>query len=149
MKFSKILGLIIGVVQLASAVALILGMQAMLGVFASAFSSGGQSAEIQFTDPVIIPVTLTPSNTGYLDANMDVKISMLVDGVEVASDSTTVMVSAGSSVPVELELQLPLAEAQQYFQTGSNLQQEIDVKVSTLYDMISFSNHIITEVGAQ
>jgi hypothetical protein len=149
LKFSRILGLIIGVVQLASLVALVLGMQSMLGVFASAFSNGEQGAEIQYTDPVVIPVTLNPVNSGYLDATMDVKISMVVDGTVVASDSATVVVPAGSTVPVNLELQIPLVDAEQYFQPGLNIQQDIDVRVSTLYDLISFSNHMIMEVGGQ
>ena len=149
MKSSKILGIIIGIVQLVSLVALILGMQSMLGVFASAFSSGEQGATIQYTDPVVIPVTLNPVNSGYLDATMNVKISMLVDGTEVVSDSAIVVVPAGSSVPVKLELRIPLVDAEQYFQPGLKIQQDIEVQVSTLYDLISFNNHMIMEVGTQ
>lgn len=149
MKVSKIIGLIIGVVQLGSAVALILGMHTMLGVFATALPGGEQGIEIQFTDPVIIPFELTPANNGFLEATMEVSVSMIVDGVEIDSDSETVTVPPGAMVPVELELSIPLDDAQEYFQEGTDLQLTTDVTVTTLYDLISFSNSMTIEGGMQ
>lgn len=140
MKVSKIIGLIIGVVQLASTVALILGMHTMLGVFATALPGGEQGIEIQYTDPVVIPFELTPRNNGYLEAAMDVSVSMEVDGVMVASDSASVVVPPGGVIPVELELSLSLEDAQEYFQEGADLRWRTEISVSTLYDLISFSN---------
>jgi hypothetical protein len=148
LKISKIIGLIIAVVQLVSAIAMIIGMHAMLGVFATALPTGNQEIEIQFGDPVIIPFTLTPVNNGYLEAKMDVCVSMIVDGVEVASDSAMVTIPPGSMMPVELELSLPADEAQQYLQTNVGVQWKTDISVTTLYDLISFSNNLIIEGGA-
>ncbi|TFH18993.1 hypothetical protein E4H04_01610 [Candidatus Bathyarchaeota archaeon] len=149
MKFSKIIGLLIAFVQLVSAVALILGMHTMLGVFATALPSGEQEIDIQFTDPVIIPFTLTPTNNGYLEATMEVSVGMVIDGVKVVSDSATVTIPPGSIVPVELELFISQADAQEYFQEGVDLQWETDISVTTLYDLISFSNHMVIEGGSQ
>jgi hypothetical protein len=136
-------------VQLVSAVALILGMHTMLGVFATALPSGEQEIDIQFTDPVIIPFTLTPTNNGYLEATMEVSVGMVIDGVKVVSDSATVTIPPGSIVPVELELFISQADAQEYFQEGVDLQWETDISVTTLYDLISFSNHMVIEGGSQ
>ena len=149
MKLSKVLGLIINIVQLGSAVAMILGMHTMLGVFSTALPGGEQGIEIQFTDPVIIPFSLTPTNNGYIEAKMEVSVSMVVDGVEIASDSDLVVVPSGSMVPVELELSLPLEDAQEYFQEGSDLQLTTEISVSTLFDLISFSNRSTIEGGMQ
>lgn len=135
--------------QLVSAVALILGMHTMLGVFATALPSGEQEIDIQFTDPVIIPFTLTPTNNGYLEATMEVSVGMVIDGVKVVSDSATVTIPPGSIVPVELELFISQADAQEYFQEGVDLQWETDISVTTLYDLISFSNHMVIEGGSQ
>ena len=149
MKSSKIIGLFISVVQLVSAVGLIVGMHAMLGVFATALPSGEQGIDIQLSDPVIIPFTLTPTNNGFIETSMDVRVGMLVDGVEVASDSASVVVPPGSMVPVDLELSISQADAQEYFQSATSLQWETDIKVSALYDLISFSDHMVIEGGVQ
>ncbi len=132
-----------------SAVGLIIGMHAMLGVFATALPTGDQGLEIQYGDPVIIPLVLTPTNNGYLETKMEVGVSMIVDGVEVASDSASIVVPPGSMVPVELELAIPADEAQQYLQVGVDLQWKTDISVSTLFDFISFSNHIVLQGGGQ
>jgi len=147
LKSSKVLGLIISIVQLGSAVALMVGMHTMLGVFSTALGGGEQGIEIQFTDPVTIPFTLTPVNNGFLEATMEVSMKMVVDGVEIASDSEVVLIPPGSVVPVELLLSLPLEEAQEYLQEGTDLQWSTDISVSTLYDLISFSNHMVIEGG--
>ncbi len=149
MKTSKIIGLIITVVQLASAVGLIVGMHAMLGVFTTALPSGEQGIDIQLSDPVIIPFSLTPTNNGLIEASMQVRVGMIVDGVEVASDSATVTIPPGSTVPVDLELSISQADAQEYFQVATDLKWQTDIKVTTLYNLISFSDHMTIEGGVQ
>jgi len=81
LKFSKIIGALIAVVQLASALGLVIGMHSMLGVFSTAMSGGEQGIEIQFTDPVIVPFNLAPRNGGFVDTVLEVRIAMIVDGV--------------------------------------------------------------------
>lgn len=149
MKFSKIIRVLIALVQLASALGLVVGMHSMLGVFTTAMPNGEQGIEIQFTDPVVVPFSLTPRNGGYVDATMNVRVAMIVDGIEVASDTASVSVPAGSSVPVELSLSIPLADAQEYFQEGTELQWETDISVTSLFDLISFSNSMVIEGGAE
>ena len=149
MKVSKILGFVISIVQLGSAVAMVLGMHTMLGVFSTALPGGEQGMEIQFTDPVTIPFSLTPTNNGFIEAKMEVSVSMVVDGVEIASDSEGVVVPPGSMVPVDLELSIPLDDAEEYFQEGSDLQLTTEISVSTLFDLISFSNKSTIEGGME
>ena len=149
LKLSKILGVIISIVQLGSTLAMILSMHTLLGVFSTALPRGDQGIEIQFTDPVIIPFSLTPTNNGFIEATMEVSVSMVVDGVEIAFDSDAVVVPSGSIVPVDLELSIPLDDAEAYFQEGSDLQLTTEISVSTLFDLISFNNRAIIEGGIQ
>jgi hypothetical protein len=149
MKVSRILSFFIGMVQLASSIALIVGLHVMFGVFATAMPSEDQGIEIQFTDPVVIPLTLKPVNNGYLDATMAVRLSMVVDGVKVASDTELVNIPSGSMVPVDLELIISLEDAQKYLQEGVNLEWETDIRVSTLNDLISFSNYMVVTGGTR
>ena len=148
MKFSKVIGVLIALVQLASTIGLIIGMQSLLGVYMTALPGGDQELEIQFTDPVVVPFTLTPHNSGYVDSSMEVTMAMIVNGHEVASDTASVVIPAGSTATVELELSMPLAEAQQYLQEGNTLQWDTEVSVSSLFDLISFSNHMVIDGGA-
>ncbi|MCW4012120.1 MAG: hypothetical protein NWF07_03910, partial [Candidatus Bathyarchaeota archaeon] len=143
MKFSKVIGALIALVQLASALGLVVGMHSMLGVFSTAMSSGEQGIEIQFTDPVVVPFNLSPRNSGFVDATLEIRIAMIVDGVEVSYDSATVSIPAHSTVPVDLELSVPLEDAEEYFQEGTELQWETDIRVMSLFDLISFSNNMV------
>jgi hypothetical protein len=147
LKLSKVVGLIIVAIQLMSAVALIAGMHTMLGVFTSALPSDGQEIDFEYSDPVIIPINLTPVNNGLLSAKMSIKISIIVNGVEVASDSSIVSIPSGSMVPIELRLTIPLNEAQEYFNEENDLQFKADINIKTLFDLISFSNNILIEGG--
>jgi len=67
----------------------------------------------------------------------------------VAYDTASVSIPAGSSVPVDLELSVPLEDAEEYFQEGTELQWETDISVTSLFDLISFSNHMVMEAGAE
>lgn len=135
--------------QLVSAIGLIVGIYSMLGVYATALPGGDQGIDISYTDPVVVPFTLTPSNGGYVDSSLEVHVAMIVDGEVVATDSTSVDVPAGTSVPVGLELSIPLDDAQGYFQSSVDLKWVIDIRVTSLFDMISFSNKMVIEGGAQ
>ena len=149
MKTSRIIGLLISVVQLVSAVGLIIGMHAMLGVFGTALPSGEQGIDIQLSDPVIIPFTLSPINNGLIEVSMQVRVGMIVDGVDVASDSASVTIPPGYTVPVDLELSVSQADAQEYFQSATDLKWQTDIKVTTLYNLISFSDHMTIEGDVQ
>ncbi|MCW4051089.1 MAG: hypothetical protein NWE89_15300 [Candidatus Bathyarchaeota archaeon] len=150
MKSSKLIGLLIIVVQLAGVVALGLGMYTMISVFSTAIPQGENEIVIQYCDPVIIPFSITPSNPGYLDAELSISMSLIVDGDnEIASDSVIVTIPPQSQVPVNLELSLSQALAEEYLQEGADVDWVIDLQITTLYDLISFSNTITMSGGGQ
>ena len=150
MKASKIIGLLISVVQLAGTVAMVLGLYTMVSVFSTAIPQGEGGIELQIGDPVIIPFSITPSNPGYLDAKLSVSISLVVDGdEEIASDAAELRIPARSQIPVDLELSLSQATAEEYLMEGADVAWVIDMHVTTLYDLISFSNTMTMSGGAQ
>lgn len=150
MKASKIIGLFITIVQLAGTVAMVIGLYTMVSVFSTAIPRGEGEIDIQIGDLVIIPFSITPSNPGYFDAKLSVSISLVVDGdQEIASDATELTIPARSQIPVDLELSLSQSTAEQYLMEGTKVEWVIEMHVTTLYDLISFSNTMTMSGGSQ
>lgn len=147
MKASKALDIFITVVQLGGFIAFTLGMYSMITVFSTALPQDGGEMELEMTDPVIIPLHLAPANQGYLGARLSVSISLVGDDEVLASSSKQVDVPPRSQVTVDLELSLPLSTAQQYLQEGADVEWVTDIEVSSLYDLISFSNTVTMPGG--
>ena len=145
MKASRIIGIIILVIQIGSAVALFAGLHTMFGVFTTALPSKEEEIQIQFSDPVVIPFTFSPINSGYLKASMYVSVKLIADDMELASDSALIEIPSSSFIPVVLELSLPLSDAEKYLKEDVNLIWETEISVTTLYDLINFSNRMIIE----
>ena len=145
MKASRIIGKIIAVIQIGSVVALIAGMHTILGVFSTALPTGEKEIEIQFNDPVVIPFKFSPINRGYLKATMYVSVKLIADDLELAFDSALIEIPSGSDIPVELELSLPLSDAEKYLREDVDLNWETEISVTTLYDLISFNNRMVIE----
>jgi len=59
-----------------------------------------------------------------------------------------VTIPPGEQVPLDLELTIPLSTAQMYLGEGSNAEWVLELGITTLYDLVSFSN-TITMSGAQ
>ena len=150
MKASKIIGLLITIVQLTGTVAMVLGMYTMVSVFSTALPQGEGAIELEGADPVIIPFSVNPSNPGYLDAELSLSMSLVVEGDQVvASDSVELIIPAQSQVPVDLELSLSQETAMEYLMEGADVEWVIDMQVTTLYDLISFSNTMTMSGGGQ
>ena len=150
MKSSKILGVGIIIIQLVSVIGFAAGFHTIFEVYNTAIPGGaGASTEIEMTDPVVIPYSISPRNNGYLEAELTVAISLVSDGEEViATESMEVTIPPGEQVPLDLELTIPLSTAQMYLGEGSNAEWVLELGITTLYDLVSFSN-IITMSGAQ
>lgn len=150
MKTSKIIGLLITIIQLTGTVAMVLGMYTMVSVFSTSIPQGDGEIDIQMGDPIIIPFSIAPSNPGYLDAKLIISLSLVVDGdQEISSDFAELVIPAQSRIPVDLELSLSKAIAEEYLVKGVDVEWVIDMKVTTLYDLISFSNTMTMSGSAQ
>lgn len=149
LKASKTLGVVIAVVQLVGVLAFVLGMHTMIGVFGTAFPQGQTEIRPQMGDPVVIPFTLNPRNEGFLEATLTVSLSLVADGGQVlATDSATVTIPAGGTMPVDLELRIPMSQFQQHMNDPELISWVADIKVTSLFDLISFSNTMTVAGGA-
>ncbi|MBN2336334.1 hypothetical protein JXL21_12305 [Candidatus Bathyarchaeota archaeon] len=148
MKSSQLLGIFIALVQIGGVLGFTAGMHAMIGVFSTVIPGEGEQIDLEMTDPVIIHMSLTPRNDGYLKATLYVTLSLVAEGDHVlASDYAEVTLMPGEQAPVDLELSIPLSTAMQYLQDGSDVEWVTSVEVSSLYDLISFSNTVTMSGG--
>ena len=150
MKASRILGIGIMIIQLVSIVGFTAGFHTIYEVYNTAIPGGaGGGTEIEMTDPVVIHYSISPRNRGYLEARLTVTLS-LVEGEEViATESMEVTIPPGEQVPLDLELTIPLSTAQMYLGEGSNAEWVLELGITTLYDLVSFSNTITMSGVAQ
>ena len=149
MKASKTLGVIITLVQIVSFVALVTGIYTIIGILNTTLPTGQQVIQPQVGDPVVIPFTFHPRNEGFLEATLTVSLS-LVAGVDqiLATDSAIVTIPAGRITPVDLELRIPLDQYQDTMSDPDLMSWKVDVKVTTLFNLISFRNTMTIPGGA-
>ena len=150
MKHSDALGVILTAVEVVTVVAFIMGVYTMLAVFSTTMSSSrSQSFELEMSDPVVIPIKLTPKNAGFiladrtvgLESEMKATVKLLDEEKEVvAENSTIVTLPPGSNEEVWLELRIPLEDALIYLGEDANVSWETEIEVRTLFNMISFQN---------
>lgn len=144
MKASKVLGVLISVVSLLGVVAFALGIQSMFSIIQTGIPGAGGTLEMDPSAPIIIP--LTPTNQGVLDASLSVSVEFVLNGETIASDEFSITIPGGTQIPVELELVIPqtaLLEAE----PDSVFQVVTDIKVTSLFDTISFDNTMTIEGG--
>jgi hypothetical protein len=141
MKASKTLGVIITVVQILSFVALVAGMHTIIGILNTTLPTGQQVIQPEMGDPVVIPFTFHPRNEGFLEATLTISLSLMA-GVDqiLATDSAIVTIPPGSTTPVDLELSIPLNQYQNTMSELDLMSWMVDVKVTTLFNLISFRN---------
>ncbi len=145
MKASKVLGGLISVVSILGVVAFALGIQSMFSVIQTGIPGGEGQLELDPTAPIIIP--LTPTNQGLLDASLSVSIEFVLDGETVASDELSLTIPGGSQIPTQLELVIPQSELIG-LGPDTTFQVITDIKVTSLFDLISFDNLMTIEGGA-
>jgi hypothetical protein len=150
LKASRILGIGIMIIQLVSVVGLTAGFHTIFEVYNTAIPGGaGGGTEIEMTDPVVIPYSISPMNHGYLEAKLTVTLSLVAEGEVIATESMGVTIPPGEQVPLDLELTMPLSTAQMYLGEDSNVEWVLELSITTLYNLVSFSNIITMSGGAQ
>jgi hypothetical protein len=146
LKASKVLGSLISVVSILGMVAFALGLQSMFSVIQTGIPGGEGELALDPSAPIVIP--LTPTNIGYLDASLDVSVEFVLDGEVIASDTISLTIPAGTQIPTQLELEIPESvflglTADSVFQVVTN------IKVTSLFDYISFDNMMTIEGGVE
>jgi hypothetical protein len=146
LKASKVLGGLISIVSILGMVAFAMGIQSMFSVIQTGIPGGEGQLEMNPAEPVIIP--LTPTNTGYLDASLEVSVEFVIDDEVVASDEISLDIPGGTQVPTQLELNVPETVLLEWTEE-SVFQVVTHIKVTSLFDYISFDNLMTIDGGAQ
>ena len=136
----------ISVVSLLGMVAFALGIQSMFSVIQTGIPGGEGDLVMDPSAPIVIP--LTPTNTGYLDASLEVSVEFVIDDEIVASDELSLIIPGGTQIPTHLELEVPESILLDWT-AESTFQVVTHIKVTSLFDYISFDNLMTIEGGAQ
>lgn len=152
MKPVKILGLFISFVQLASVLAFIFSIYTVTSVLQSSMSGGEMSLELNVnaaSGEGALQLELSPSNLGFLDTKLYIELSMFAGGENIVSDSSSVMLIAGSQENMSLNLVVDTIDMERIFtqELKTNLVFTIDLR--TLFDLVGITDTIEIKGGLQ
>jgi LEA14-like dessication related protein len=150
LKPAKILGLIIAVIQLASVLAFVASMYTVTAVLSSSLSGEGMALELtvdEFTGVGTLQLELYPINPVFLSTDLSVELILLADGEDIASDSSSVSLAAGSQETLSLDLTVDAADMERIITEELETSLEVTFSLRTLYDLIGISNKIEFQGG--
>jgi len=150
LKPAKILGLIIAVIQLASVLAFVASMYTVTAVLSSSLSGEGMALELtvdEFTGVGTLQLELYPINPVFLSTDLSVELILLADGEDIASDSSSVSLAAGSQETLSLDLTVDAADMERIITKELETSLEVTFSLRTLYDLIGISNKIEFQGG--
>ena len=150
MKPAKILGLIIAVIQLASVLAFVASMYTVTAVLSSSLSGEGMALELtvdESTGVGTLQLELYPINPGFLSTDLSVELILLADGEDIASDSSSVSLVAGSQETLSLDLTVDAADMERIITEELETSLEATFGLRTLYDLVGISNKIEFQGG--
>lgn len=150
MKPAKILGLIIAVIQLASVLAFVASMYTVTAVLSSSLSGEGMALELtvdESTGVGTLQLELYPINPGFLSTDLSVELILLADGEDIASDSSSVSLAAGSQEILSLDLTIDAVDMERIITEELETSLEVTFSLRTLYDLIGISNKIEFQGG--
>ena len=150
MKPAKILGLIITVIQLSSVLAFVASMYTVTAVLSSSLSGEGMALELtvdESTGVGTLQLELYPINPGFLSTDLSVELILLADGEDIASDSSSVSLAAGSQETLSLDLTVEAADMERIMTEELETSLEVTFGLRTLYDLVGISNKIEFQGG--
>lgn len=150
MKPAKILGLIITVIQLSSVLAFVASMYTVTAVLSSSLSGEGMALELtvdESTGVGTLQLELYPINPGFLSTDLSVELILLADGEDIASDSSSVSLAAGSQETLSLDLTVEAADMERIITEELETSLEVTFGLRTLYDLVGISNKIEFQGG--
>ena len=150
MKLAKILGAIIAVIQLSSVLAFVVSMYTVTAVLSSSLSGEGMALELtvdESTGVGTLQLELYPINPVFLNTDLSVELILLADGEDIASDSSSVSLAAGSQETLSLDLTVDAADMERIITEELETSLEATFSLRTLYDLVGISNKIEFQGG--
>ena len=150
MKPAKILGVIIAVIQLSSVLAFVASMYTITAILSSSLSGEGMTLELtvdESTGVGTLQLELYPINPGFLSTDLSVELILLADGEDIASDSSSVSLAAGSQETMSLDLTVDAADMERIITEELETSLEATFGLRTLYDLVGIFNKIEFQGG--
>ena len=150
MKPAKILGVIIAVIQLSSVLAFVASMYTITAILSSSLSGEGMTLELtvdESTGVGTLQLELYPINPGFLSTDLSVELILLADGEDIASDSSSVSLAAGSQETMSLDLTVDAADMERIITEELETSLEATFGLRTLYNLVGISNKIEFQGG--
>lgn len=150
MKPAKILGVIIAIIQLSSVLAFVASMYTVTAVLSSSLSGEGMALELTVDDSTgvgTLQLELYPINPGFLSTDLSVELILLADSEDIASDSSSVSLAAGSQETLSLDLTVDAADMERIITEQLETSLEATFGLRTLYDLVGISNKIEFQGG--
>ncbi len=142
--------MIIAVIQLSSVLAFVASMYTVTAVLSSSLSGEGMALELtvdESTGVGTLQLELYPINPGFLSTDLSVGLILLADGEDIASDSSSVSLAAGSQETLSLDLTVDAADMERIITKELETSLEVTFSLRTLYDLIGISNKIEFQGG--
>jgi hypothetical protein len=150
LKPAKIIGVIIAVIQLSSVLAFVASMYTVTAVLSSSLSGEGMALELtvdESTGVGTLQLELYPINPGFLSTDLSVELTLLADGEDIASDSSSVSLAAGSQETMSLDLTVDASDMERIITEELETSLEATFGLRTLYDLVGISNKIEFQGG--
>jgi hypothetical protein len=151
LKTTKIIGLLIIITQVASLAVFGLSIYSISGVLSSTFG-GALGFEMDFNEVTgvgSLRLEVAPQNPGYLNADFTLGLKLLDgDGVSVASESTSVVLTPGGSETLSMVLEVSRDDYERIALEGKS-SLELFVGLRTLSNLIGITDTIIIPQGVQ
>jgi len=139
LKPVKILGLFIGLIQLASVLMFILSVYTITSVLQSSMSGDGMALELivnEASGEGALQLELSPNNLGFFDTTLYLELSMFADDEIIATDSSSIMLIAGSQETMSLNLVVDSKDMERIFVQDLETHLEFTIDLKTLYGSI-------------
>ena len=149
LKAVKVIGALLIIVQIMSVLAFGLSFHTVTSILMTTLSGEPVQLEMRF-DPSgkgEMVVELLPSNQGFLDVDMTLKVGAIDRfGEYIAVNSTLAHLSAGDNRVLSLILQI---SSEDYVRLVEESSVEVTVDLRTLYNLVGISNSLCMEVQSQ
>jgi len=145
---TRIIGLIVLVLQIGSVLAFIASGYTIYQVLASSLPQQGMKAPLKIerkgeTSEIIL--TLNPVNRGYMPVSLSLGLSANILGEQVASDNTSLTLTPGIGEEIVLNLVVSADRVEQIFDDEGSM--DLKLSVRTMGDLVAFSLNTHVEGG--
>ena len=150
MKTSKVIYVLLILVQILSLVAFGLSLYTIFGVVLGTISGGSMDFELNVEETGgsgYMEIELTPTNTGLLETVVSFEIALYDDvGLPLDTDAQTVTLQPGGSEAVSLSIEIAASDVARLM-GGMEASIEVTLRLRTLYDLVGVTNTIHIGMG--